>query len=259
MALSPAQLSELEAWLSQYELAVADLDQRTVAATWAAYSQISDWTNPTQTLAAAAAASGTAQTARQLHLGLMGQYMSNVLEIFTGRRPSTPRTDVGYSRNADPFDVYSRPVFAARDAIANGIDEEFAKAEAEQLAEVLSLTDALLARRDAAYEALVASERVTHYRRVIRPELSETGTCGLCIAAAAKAYSVEDLLPIHTRCKCTVLPILGADDPGEQFNLSDIRGIYAQVPATRRQELSTFRYTVEDLAELGPVLTPAVA
>lgn len=257
MALTSRQLAELEAWLGQYGQAVADLDARTVAATWAAYEAVDDWENPAQTLAAAAAAAGTAQAARQMQLGLMGEYTSTVVEILSGIRPSTPRIEPGYSRNADPFDVYSRPVFAARDALVEGLDEAAARAEAEQLTEVLSLTDALLARRDAAYETFLASERITHYRRVIRPELSATGTCGLCIAAATKVYTVEDLLPIHTRCKCTVMPILGADDPGEQFNLADLEQIYAGIPATRRAELARFRFRVEDLDELGPVLTPA--
>lgn len=260
MALSARQLSDLEAWLASFTASVAALDGRTVAATWAAYGQVDDWTNPTQTLAAAAAAAGTAQTARQLHIGLMSEFVATTVEIMTGRRPSAPRIPVGYSRNADPFDVYSRPVFAAREALEQEIlAEADALAAAEVKAEVLSLTDALMARRDAAAATLAASPEVRGYRRVIRPELSETGTCGLCIAAATRLYSTEDLLDIHTRCKCTVMPVVAADDPARRFNTADLERVYAVIPATRRQELSKFRYRVEDLEELGPTLTPAAA
>lgn len=33
-------------------------------------------------------------------------------------------------------------------------------------------------------------------------------TCGLCVQAATRVYKRADLAPIHTRCRCTVRPLL---------------------------------------------------
>ena len=239
------------------ETGARELDVRMVAATWAAYEVVDDWENPGQTLAAATAAAATSRAAQQMHAGLASEFVANVVSIFTGRRPSVPRRTPTYPRRAEPFDVYSRPVFEFRDALARDLSEELALIEAQQRAEVISLTDALLARRDASVAVLEAEPLVTHYRRVIRPERSETGTCGLCIAAASRVYQVRELLPIHSRCKCEVLPIVGADDPGERFNRADLQALYEATPGTTKRDLAKTRYRVTDDAELGPVLAPA--
>lgn len=255
--MTPQQLSDAEAWLMQYTLNAADLDARTVAATWAAYQAVEDWENPSETLLAAATAAGTMSVARQMHVGLMAEFLANTVEILTGRRPGVPSRLPDYSRNADPFDVYSRPVFEYRAALAADLAEAQAEVEAEARAEVISLTDALLARRDVAQALLEDTPEVVGYRRAIRPELSETGTCGLCIAAASRVYSVEDLLPIHSRCKCVVIPVVADADPGERFNLADMQAIYESLGGTSRQELSKTRIRFYDDAELGPVVAPA--
>jgi hypothetical protein len=52
------------------------------------------------------------------------------------------------------------------------------------------------------------------YRRVIHPELSKGGTCGLCVAASDRIYHVSELRAVHGRCECTTLPIVGEQDPG---------------------------------------------
>jgi hypothetical protein len=54
--------------------------------------------------------------------------------------------------------------------------------------------------RETTRRHLAAAEDVTGYRRVIHPELSKSGTCGLCVAAADRIYYVDDLMPIHTNC-----------------------------------------------------------
>lgn len=250
------QLAELDAWLDQYGAAVARADAGTVAATWAAYAVVDDWFDPAQTLTAATTAAAAAEAARSTQAGLIGEFLAFTLELITGQRSRPLRVVPDYGRAAEPFQVYSRPVHEYRDAITiRGLDEAAALAEAEYRAEVLSLTDALLARRDAGAAAM-EDAGVSHYRRVIRPELSATGTCGLCIAAATRIYSIEELLPIHSRCKCVTMPILGGVDPGD-INATDLERLYESIPATRRQELARFRYQVTDSGELGPVLEPA--
>ncbi len=48
------------------------------------------------------------------------------------------------------------------------------------------------------------SRGVTQYRRVIHPELSKTGTCGLCAVASTRTYHTSALMPLHSNCKCGV-------------------------------------------------------
>lgn len=252
-----AQLSEVEAWLAQFGSAIRDMDAGTASAVAAAYAAVDDWQAPVQTLAAAAGASAASQAGRQAVAEAAAQFVATVTAILRGlpARPTGSPSNT-YPRNADPFDVYSRPIFAYRDAIVEGLAEQEAQIRAFQRAEMLALTDNILARRDAALVQL-ERESVTQYRRVIRPELSKTGTCGLCIAAASRVYSRGDLMPIHTRCKCEVIPIIGADDLGERFNLADIQALYAAQPTGSKSDLTRTRYVVRDDPELGPLLAPA--
>lgn len=253
---TPTQLRDAEAWFAQYERATRELDARTVAAVRAAYEDLEDWFNPTLTLAAAATAASSARSAQQMQAGLVVEFVAMFVEIFTGRRPTIVRRAAEYPRNAEPFDVYSRPIFDYRHQIRAQGTPEAAMEAAESRAEVISLTDALLTRRSES-RAVLEAAGVERYRRVIRPELSETGTCGLCIAAASRVYQVRELLPIHSRCKCEVLPIVGADDPGERFNRADLQALYEATPGTTKRDLAKTRYRVTDDAELGPVLAPA--
>ena len=105
---------------------------------------------------------------------------------------------------------------------------------------------------------------VDGYRRVIRPELSKTGTCGLCVAASDQFYSVENLMPIHPGCNCAVLPVIDGYDPGDYVNSMDLRRLYetaetgaepdeyGRVPS--RSQLSTVRVTIDQHGEYGPML-----
>lgn len=101
------------------------------------------------------------------------------------------------------------------------------------------------------------------YRRLTHPERSETGVCGLCLAAADRIYTLAELLPIHGRCKCTVAPITSDYDPGES-NLVDLERLYRAAGATvdKRQstkgrDLKNVRYQVDEHGELGLVLSRA--
>jgi len=102
---------------------------------------------------------------------------------------------------------------------------------------------------------------VTGYRRVIRPELSAGGTCGLCVAVSTRLYFRGDLLPLHSRCKCTVIPVIGEaggdGDIGGAINDMDLAALYDQAGGNRAAELKRTRYKVIRHAELGSWLVPA--
>ena len=113
-----------------------------------------------------------------------------------------------------------------------------------------------LADRTASNGTLQAAG-VTHYRRVIHPELSKGGTCGMCVVASDRVYKTGTLMPIHANCECTVAPIAGDDDPGHRINAADLRRLYGDAGGTGRAGLKRTRYRIDEHGELGPVLTPA--
>ena len=96
---------------------------------------------------------------------------------------------------------------------------------------------------------------VRKYRRVIHPELSKTGTCGLCAVAATNVFSTADLLPMHNNCKCTVAPITANNDPGLKLNREDLDAIYRKAGSTSAADLKSVRVIVESHSEIGPILT----
>ena len=105
------------------------------------------------------------------------------------------------------------------------------------------------------------SSGVTRYRRIIHPELSKTGTCGLCVVAATNTFTRGDLMPMHNRCRCTVAPITAEHDPGLKLNDSDLMTIYKAAGKTAGKSYSTnatdltkLRVQVTNNSELGPVL-----
>lgn len=119
--------------------------------------------------------------------------------------------------------------------------------------------DMQLADRAQSQQVLVERETradITGYRRVVHPELSKGGTCGLCIAASHRIYHVKDLRAVHGRCECTSLPIVGSLDPGSGLNNLDLQTLYQHAGGTTAaQALKRTRYKIDEHGELGWVLT----
>ncbi|QRE00915.1 MuF-like minor capsid protein [Nocardia phage NC1] len=135
--------------------------------------------------------------------------------------------------------------------------QRMAQHEMEIRTERMVNDDIAMAARQASQDAMKAAPRgsITAYRRVLHPELSTTGSCGLCVAAADRVYKVGELLPIHNLCKCEVVPIYGNRDPGSQINDEDLAVLYAEAgDTTGGRELKEQRYVVFNHPELGPVL-----
>lgn len=100
---------------------------------------------------------------------------------------------------------------------------------------------------------------ITGYRRIVHPELSQGGTCGLCVVASDMIYKRGDLLPIHHRCFCGVMPVvgdpLGPGDPGSAINQEDLGRFYeAAGDSTVGANLKATKYKVVQDGNLGPVL-----
>lgn len=121
-------------------------------------------------------------------------------------------------------------------------------------AEVMVDTDVTLAMRKQA-QRFMTTHQAIGYRRIIHPELSRTGTCGLCIAASDRVYKRAELMPVHGRCGCTVLPVVRGQDPAGVINNLDLARLYRDAGGTGAAELKKQRYSVNQHGELGPVLT----
>lgn len=173
--------------------------------------------------------------------------------------------------NTDPWAVSLRPVdeyrgLAVRDPSIrpqawDNLDKYAQKAVTEwldhamQRLETNAQTDGTLAVNSATVERFHGSG-VKRYRRVIHPELTRTGTCGLCVVAATNTFSTGDLLPMHNNCVCTVAPITADSDPGLDLNKDDLKEIYrAAGGSTSASALKQLRVTVSEHSELGPILT----
>ncbi len=182
-------------------------------------------------------------------------YIAATLSEMRGRpvRPVGPsRAEITSARGVPADEVYRRPFVEVWTALAAGV--LFTDALEQGADRLLRLVDddLSLAHRTSARASFTAAG-VSRYRRVIRPELASTKTCGLCISAAAQTYSSSDLLPCHTRCGCEVGPA-EAGDPFDRFNQDDISSVYTTPDAA---ELAKVRFQVNDHGELGPVLSVA--
>lgn len=114
---------------------------------------------------------------------------------------------------------------------------------------------AVQAQEHATLTAAADKGLITGYRRVIHPELSKGGVCGLCVAASDRLYKVAELKPLHSLCKCTTLPVTETSDPGSQLNTIDLRRLYKAAGSTGRADLKGVRVQVDEHGELGPILT----
>lgn len=134
-----------------------------------------------------------------------------------------------------------------------GKTHEAAVTDTSQRAAIMADTDATLAMR-AQSRRFMQRRQITTYRRIIRPEASKGGVCGLCIAASDRLYYKADLLPIHDRCHCETAPIVGGKDPGHNLNQADLDNLYGAAGSTGREDLKRIKVQIHHHGELGPVL-----
>jgi hypothetical protein len=166
-------------------------------------------------------------------------------------------------RDVDPLTEWNRPAREARvQRLFNGLDEFEANERAIQRAERQARMDLALARQQAERQRWGVSGDIIGFRRILHPELSESGPCGLCVVASSRTYRTSQLKDLHNGCVCTVFPIVKAGelilDPGRDLNKAELKRIYeAADGSTRRRELQRVRVKVLEHGELGPILVDA--
>lgn len=154
---------------------------------------------------------------------------------------------------ADHEAVYARVAAEYRWQRSKGLDDRAALSTAMTRAQEMVSTDMGLAFQRQTAE-FTKRRQITRYRRIVRPELSMNGSCGLCVAASDRLYYRGDLMPIHARCKCTVITVTANTDPGSQLNEDTLSEMYGAAGSTAGPDLKRTRYTVVEHGELGPQL-----
>lgn len=176
-------------------------------------------------------------------------------------RPVGPVPVDGLRVGVAPEDVYARLAVQYRYERSVGAPEDKALTSVLTRADVMNQTDVALAARSED-QKFFEEHKITGYRRVVHPELAKSGTCGLCIAASDRIYRRDRLMPIHARCGCGVMPILGGFDAGSSLNNLDLGDLYQDAAGgsnksgTNMADLKRTRYRVDEHGELGPVLVP---
>ena len=162
-------------------------------------------------------------------------------------------------RGVPAEEVWTRPAKEYRRQKALGKTDAEAVNLAAERARRMVADDVSLASREGERQRAMKSPAVG-MRRVIHPELSRSGTCGLCVVASDRVYWPQDLRAVHTNCQCEPLPIVVRNgvtlDPGRSLNEDFLKQLYKDAGgSTSREALKLTRYQVTEHGELGPVLT----
>jgi hypothetical protein len=265
---SPAKVRDLLRWVEQFAAHSDALKQQLSQAIIAMYAGVNFY-SAAEVSAAAQQATAASNTQALVQAGLAAQYVAFVSSLITGENLPTPALVLPALRaGVDMTDVFSRPAKLFRRLRSEGIDPAEAFRRAMLLAGQISDMNMTLAQREAYQATFARLEQqvgITGYRRIVHPELAKTGSCGLCIVASDQVYHTSFLMPIHERCNCTVLPIIGEIDPGNSLNnltLGDFYGAagpFSGSPGTEESthghHLKRVKVAVQDHGEYGPVLT----
>jgi hypothetical protein len=183
-------------------------------------------------------------------------YHSAVLRDLGTKPGRLPAITGDYPRaNITPFEVYQRPATAYAYAGSQGLTAYEAAVDARKRLAVLAESDLREANRAEAQRVYAATPKVVGYRRIIHPELSSGGTCGLCVVASQRMYKTSQLLPLHfPSCHCESMAVVQGNDPGMQLNQDDLATVYAAAGGTAADQLRGTRIQFTEHGELGPVL-----
>lgn len=283
--------------LIQAQAAIRDQQSRLAqAGARQAFAAVDNWADPNQTRRAVATAVKVVTAAQRRVASTTDAYLARSTSAITGRR-SDPvgAVDVRSLRRKLPQDViehlaagrtvtealaqraqsrveavapeevYGRIADHVRFVtVSRGISPEQAALEGLRRAAAVADTDVMLADRAQVQRFLTQRKPsgVTGYRRILHPELGSGGPpCGLCVVAATRIYHIEELLPIHARCRCSVAVVTKESDPGLQLNEDDLARVlstvYQAAGGNTARRLKTVRVEFAEHGELGPVIVNA--
>lgn len=230
------------------------------------------WGRPDMVNAAAAASTVHVDAATRQARRVARAFMIRQLALMDAMPETLPPIEDVYVRSGTPIvEVYKRPARQLEHRIREDkkkleeetgepqpwpdrVSDEQWKTFTDRLTSIV--TDDLAAvARDEAQKVMWAAPKIVGYRRIIHPEFSATGTCGLCVVASTRFYTKSELMPLHDKCKCTVSPITANRDLGLKLNDEDLARIYDAAGSTYAEDLKHIKVQVRENGELGPILT----
>lgn len=258
--------------LQQYETARARLVSEYVTSAWKMWMSLSpaDWWNDAMTQGAAANL-----TARYMaFIERMRRLGTSYADIMLGLVGATAKGEIPEFEvvrdNTDPWRMMVRPAEAYRSMAVkqpdirpvawDKLDDDVRESVTRWLEDAHSRLSEIIDTDSAIIGSRTQLERyksagIQRYRRIIHPELSKTGTCGLCVVAADRVYTIGALMPLHSNCHCTVMPITAGHDPGLKLNDDDLNEIYRKAGSTSAAKLKQTRVLTLTNGEIGPVLS----
>jgi len=248
------------------------------------------WDNPTARARWAAALAKGIQAVQRQAAAVTNAYLQRASAVSLGKQPAVVAIiDITALRTGiDLADVYQRVGAAFRFNAwrAEGFDARAAMRADQEVAQLLdpiegvlfdgvttrrpisaseaaldraaslARTDVALAARAQAHQFMTkVKPEPLGWRRMIHPELSAGGTCGLCVAVADRVYHRSDLMPLHDRCHCLPVPVYEGDDHVDTITKDDLKKVYEDAGGNTGVLLKRTRYQVNEHGELGPVLT----
>lgn len=242
--------------LDAYTAKEAEIAQRVDTKILEQITGFTDWYNHDAVAALAANMAALVEAGQRNEAALTDAYLQRIFAEITGTAAAaSPLVDPATLRkNVSHIDAFARVASQYRWQISLGVAAATAAAASTNRARTMASTDLRLAARAQSQETM-ATNGAKLYRRVIRPELSPNGVCGICLAASDRIYSVGNLLPIHNGCKCAVMPIVNGVDPGRDLTRADLDRLYSDAgDSAQRWDLFKQRYQITEHGEIGPML-----
>ncbi|KFI57525.1 hypothetical protein [Bifidobacterium cuniculi] len=269
--MTPSSDSLQDAYQSQRD----QLTKSFVKQSWDVWKTLTpaDWWNGAVTIGVSAKLAPAYESFIEAARRLGVSYADSVLQN-AGMSPGGEPLDgfIVTRANTTPLEVLERPALAYRHAAVqmpqlrpvswdelSGTDlatvASWLQSGLDRL-RTIATTDMTLASNAAATERWARSG-VNDYIRVPHPELSDTGTCGLCIAAATRIYHTRDLMPLHSNCKCGVTVLTNDNDPERNKNAYRqlLDSLYEDAGGKTNLDLMSIKVQTVTNSEIGPVLT----
>ncbi len=195
--------------------------------------------------------------------GLTVAYLDSLVQAAGLGRPPYAAIDLSDQslRGVDPDELYRRSGITVWTALSKGKDIKEAARLGWLRLEETAETGMQLAHTHTARAWMERSPHVVGYRRVVRG----SSTCALCYLASTQRYHKAALEPIHTRCHCKVVPIIGTHDPGQLIDEerytalhSALRDQYPDAFTSKGWESSNkpnSHIRIHEHGETGPTLT----
>jgi len=227
---------------------LATLNSEAIGQLW---EQVDDLSDEAMSKFAQAAAAQTLAAQTQ-SASLTYAFLAQAEGISPGPAPAIVDVLSAVRQGVSPLTVYARPMVAARTAISRSQGFTEALQRGSALARSSGETDVMLAHRQAAVSWTDhPKSNVTGHRRV-----PDSGACDFCLLISTRRYNIRDLQPVHNHCHCTVVPIIGRNDPGVQASNERLKAIQAKNKA-KAEEAKPIKAVIKEHGELGPVLTKA--